>query len=382
MGANEDRTGDGPAAREDAPAAADRSLVERLAELHGERLYRAVGLLFLLALLFMHFAALARVLLIAFVAAILAVAFNAAVQRLPLRRGAAVLVVIATTLAIIVLASWLAVSALVGQVRQLIDDFPAIIETTEDWVQDKLGLEIDLLGERARAFVTDAVGASDTRSILTGAFGIVELLALTVLVLVGSFYVVYKPNEQLLTPLMRAVPQHRRPAVRRMFSLIGERLSGWLWGTLVCMVAAGAMAVVAFYLLGTPYPLLLGVLVGVTDIVPIIGPWIGGIVAVAVTLFTDPQLALWVALAVLIIQEIESNVVRPLVMSKSARLHPFVSLLALLLFGSLFGILGAVLSLPLILVIATMVQVLWVEEVLDAGDDEIEPVVDIRPSSS
>jgi predicted PurR-regulated permease PerM len=357
-------------------AAGNRGVPERLADLLGERIYRAVGLLFLLALLFLHFDALSRVLLIAFVAAILAVAFNAVVQRLPLRRGAAVIIVIISTLAFIALGAWLAVSALVGQLRQLIDDFPAIIETTEQWVQDKLGLEIDLLGERTREFVTDMVGASDTRSLLTGAFGIVELLALTVLVLVGSFYVVYKPNDQLLTPLMRAVPRERRPAFRRMFKLMGERLSGWLWGTLVSMVAVGALAVIAFYVLGTPYPLLLGVLVGLTDIIPIVGPWVGGVVAVAVTLFVDPQTALWVAVAVLVIQEIESNIVRPLVMSRSARLHPFVSLLALLLFGSMFGILGAVLSLPLILAIGTLVQVLWVEQALGAGDDEIEPVVD------
>jgi predicted PurR-regulated permease PerM len=114
----------------------------------------------------------------------------------------------------------------------------------------------------------------------------------------------------------------------------------------------------------------------VTNIVPIVGPWIGGLVAVAVTLFADPMTALWVTLAVLVIQEIESNIIRPIVMSGSAQIHPFVTLLALLLFGSIFGIIGAVLSLPLALAIGTMIQVLWVEETLHAGGDEIEPVVD------
>jgi hypothetical protein len=148
------------------------------------------------------------------------------------------------------------------------------------------------------------------------------------------------------------------------------------------MLAVGLMGVIAFYFLGTPYPLLLGVLMAVTNIVPIVGPWIGGAVAVGVTLFNDPGQALWVALAVLVIQEIESNIVRPVVMSSSAQLHPFVTLLALLLFGSMFGLLGAILALPLTLAIATIVQVLWVEETLDAGDDEIEPVVGHRQESA
>jgi predicted PurR-regulated permease PerM len=358
-----------------------RSLPQRLADLQGERLYRAAGLLFLLALLFVHFDQITRVLLIAFVAAILAVAFNAVVRRLPLRRGAAVLVVVLVTLTLLLLVVWLGIQTLLGQLRQLIDDFPAIIEAAEGWVQSVLGIDVDLLGDRAREVVFDAVGVSETRTILTGAFGLLELLAMAILVLVGSFYVVYKPNDQLLTPLMRAVPRRRRPAFRRMFKLMGERLAGWLWGTVISMVVVGVLAVIAFYVLGTPYPLLLGVIVGLTDIVPIIGPWIGGILAVAVTLFVDPMTALWVAIAVLVIQEIESNIVRPLAMSRSTRLHPFVSLLALLFFGSLFGILGAVLSLPLVLAVATMVQVLWVEESLNAGDDEIEPVVDTGPSS-
>jgi putative permease len=96
---------------------------------------------------------------------------------------------------------------------------------------------------------------------------------------------------------------------------------------------------------------------------------------VAVTLFVDPGKALWVALAVLVVQEIESNIIRPMAMSSSAKVHPFVTLLALLLFGSLFGLLGAILALPITLALTTIVQVLWVEDTLDAGDDTIEPVV-------
>jgi predicted PurR-regulated permease PerM len=63
-------------------------------------------------------------------------------------------------------------------------------------------------------------------------------------------------------------------------------------------------------------------------------------------------------------------------MSESAKLHPFVTLLALLLFASMFGLLGAILSLPLVLAIGTIVEVFWVEETLNAGDDRIKPLVE------
>jgi predicted PurR-regulated permease PerM len=360
----------------DAIVAATRRLPEKLAELQGERLYRAVGLLFLFGLLFVHFEPLSRVLLIAFVAAILAVALHAVAQRIPLPRTVALIVVLLATLASIGVGVWLGMTALIAQFRQLIEDFPAIIASAEAWLDDTFGMDIELLGPRSREVLDGIIGGSDTAAVLSGAFGFLELMAMTVLVLVGAFYLVFKPNEQLLTPLMRTVPHKRRPAFRRMFKLMGERLAGWLWGTVVLCFAVGVMSVIAFYLLGTPYPLLLGVLVGLTNVIPIVGPWIGGLVAVAVTLFVDPMTALWVALAVLAIQQIESDLIRPIVMSGSARIHPFVTLLALLLFSSIFGILGAVLSLPLALAIGTMIQVLWVEQTLNAGDDEIEPVVE------
>jgi predicted PurR-regulated permease PerM len=356
--------------------AVTRRLPERLAELQGERLYRAVGFAFLLVLLFAHFEPLSRVLLIAFVAAILAVAMHAVVKRIPLPRKYSLILVVLATLGVLVGGTWLGVNALIGQVQQLIDDFPAIVAGAELWLEETLGVDIELLGPRSREILEGVVGGADTATLLTGAFGLLELLATFVLVLVGAFYLVFKPNTQLLTPLMRTIPQERRPAFRRMFKLMGERLAGWLWGTLILCAAVGAMSVIAFYLLGTPYPLLLGVLVGLTNVIPIVGPWIGGLVAVAVTLFNDPMTALWVGVSVLAIQQIESDLIRPIVMSGSARVHPFVTLLALLLFGSIFGILGAVLSLPLALAIGTMIQVLWVEQTLNAGDDEIEPVVD------
>lgn len=352
-----------------------RHLPQRLAALHGERLYRFAGLLFLLAILFTYFGPISRVLLIAFVGAIVAVAYNAVVTRLPFRRNVALLVVVVLTLGTIGVSAWLGVSALITQFRQLANDFPAIVAGVEDWVQDATGLELDLLGPRTRAAVVEIFGVTDGASVLAGAFGILEVVGISLLVVVGAFFLVHKPNDQLLTPLMRAIPADRRPAFRRMFRLMGERLAGWLWGTLIAMLAVGLMGVAALYFLGTPYPLLLGVLMGVTNVVPIIGPWIGGAVAVGVALVDDPGRAVWVALAVLIIQEIESNIVRPIVMSSSAKLHPFVTLLALLLFGSLFGVLGAILALPLALAIGTVVQVFWVEQTLGAGDDDIEPVV-------
>ncbi len=346
-------------------------------ELLGSKLYRAVGLLFLAALVIFFLNPIARALLIGFVSVILAIAFNAAVVRIPLSRGKSTVIVALTTLAAIAGAVWFAITFLADQIRSLIQDMPAMaasIEEWERWVQARTGIDLDLIGPYLQRAVEQVAGGVDGGRVLTGALGALELFALTVLVLIGAFFVVGKPNDGLLMPLMRAVPPERRPAFRRMFDLLGDRISSWIWGTFIASVVVGALSVLVFWLIGTPYPLLLGTLVGITNVVPLVGPWIGGGVAVIVTLVTNPGLAPWVLLAVLGIQEVESNLVRPFVMSGVAKLHPFPTLISLLLFTSMFGILGAVLSLPLLIVIGTIIEVLWVEETLDDSGD-VEPIV-------
>jgi predicted PurR-regulated permease PerM len=341
--------------------------------LDGADLYRAVGLLFLLALLLLHFDPVTRVLLLAFVASIVAVALNKVVRLIPLKRSLATAITALLLLGGLGLGIYFLGTAVAREIRAFVEQAPELWEQLlrwEAWLREETGLDVELLGERTLRLVERLPG------LLLQAIGLLELVAMAVLLLFGAIFVVAKPNDKLLTPLLRAVPRESRAAWRRMFELLGDRLGGWLIGTMVSMVVIGTVSVIAFMLLGTPYPLLLGVLIGVLEVLPLVGPWIGGVVAVLVTLFHDPGLAIWVAVAVVAIQELEGNLVHPMVMRGTVAVHPFITLLALLLFGSIFGLLGAVLALPLVLALQTVVQVLWVENSIGTADDEIEPLVD------
>jgi predicted PurR-regulated permease PerM len=341
--------------------------------LDGSDLYRAAGLLFLLALVLLHFDPIARVLLLAFLASIVAVALSKLVGLIPLKRGLATAVTAVTVLGGLGVSVYFLGRAVSREMRAFVDQAPELWETLqgwEAWVHDETGLDVELLGPRTMQLV------EQLPRLLMQAIGLLELVALALLLLFGAMFVVAKPNEGLLTSFLRIIPRESRVAWRRMFRLLGDRLGGWLIGTLISVVIIGAVSVIAFMLLGVPYPLLLGVLIGVLEIIPLVGPWIGGLIAVLVTLFHDPGLALWVALVVVAIQELEGNVIHPMVMRGAVAVHPFVTLLALLLFGSVFGLLGAVLALPLVLAVQTMVQVLWVENTIGTADDEIEPVVE------
>lgn len=350
---------------------------DRLAAHQGSRLYAAIGLLFLLALTFRFFDVVSRVVLIAFMGAIAAMAVHSLVERIPLSRGPATGAVALVGIGITGLGLWQGISFLLPQLRSLVMDLPRFEAEIEDWqsrLQERTGLDVDLLGAPLEGLLQDPMGAG--LSLLSHAFGVVEILGIVVLVLAGSLYVAARPNEQLLDPLLRAVPPHRKPAFRRMMHRLAERLSGWLRGTLLSMLIIGAISALAFWLVGAPYPLVLGVIAGLFEFIPIVGPWIAGAMAVLITFFNDPQTALYVAIAAIVIQGVEGNLIHPFVMSGAAELHPFVTLLALLLFGTVFGFLGALLALPLTLAIATVVEVFWVEEKLsDYGESE-KPIVD------
>jgi predicted PurR-regulated permease PerM len=361
----------------DTHAPLSERLPARLARLQGGRLFAAVGLLVLGAVFLRFFEPITRVLLIAFVGVILALAFHAIVKRIPLPRMAATALVAVATLGTGVLAIWQGARFVLPEVRGLVSDLPGLQARLEGWqaeLQQATGMELDLIGGPTESLLANPMGTA--QALMSQAFGVLEMVGIALLVLFGAFFVVAKPNEQLLDPLMRAVPRDRRPAVRRMLERIGTRLLGWLRGTLISMVIIGTLSGVAFWAAGAPYPLLLGLFVGIVEIIPIVGPWIGGAVAVVVTLIHSPQAALYVAIAVLVIQQVEGNLVRPFVMSGAAELHPFVTLLALLLFGSVFGFLGALLALPITLALATVVEVFWVEETIGSDGDAIAPVVE------
>lgn len=373
----------GPDADADTPAAAAAAPPPPggAVYLRPEHLYKAVGLVFLLALLFRFFDSLTYGLLLLYAAAIMAVLLNALVSRFPLRRKW-----VTAGLGLLIFGGlgallWFGIPALVSQVRNVVGqvpEFSALLEQTERWLRANTGLNVSLVGPGVEEFFRDAFlsTAGNGGDLIGRASGLLEILFIPLLVLFGGLFAVAKPNERLLTPVLRAIPRERRPAYRRMLELLGTRLVGWLKGTLIAMVAVGVLSTVAYSLIGVPNALLLGLLAGLTEFIPLLGPWLGGGTATVVAFLEDPQLALWTAIAALVIQQIESNVITPWAMSQAAELHPFVTLFALVFFGSMFGFLGIVLAIPLTLLFWTVIEVLWVERAIDTDEDRIEPVVE------
>lgn len=341
-----------------------------------EHLYKTAGLLLLLALVFHFFDTLSRTFLLAYAAALGAVVLNVVVRLFPLHRKWMAALIGVLVVGGAATGFWFGVPILLDQARGLVmtaPEFEQLIERWERTIREQTGVPVQIPAN-APSQLAGALGGQGN-AVLGRALNLVEILFVPLIIFFGALFALANPNDRLLNPFLRMAPHDRRPAFYRIFQLLGERLLGWIKGTLTAMLAVGLLSMAAFWFIGVPNYLLLGLINGLLEFVPLLGPWVGGATATVVAFLDDPQKGLWTAIAVLAIQQLEANLITPWAMSRNAELHPFITLFALVLFGGLFGFLGVLLAIPLALLVWTVVQVLWVERAIDTDRDRIAPVV-------
>jgi predicted PurR-regulated permease PerM len=171
-------------------------------------------------------------------------------------------------------------------------------------------------------------------------------------------------GEKNKTALIMMVPYEHRESAREISTEIQARLGAFVRGQALLGIIIGNLSFVAYSLIGLPYALALAIVAGVMETVPILGPFLGAVPAIIVAYSVDPDKVLWVLLATVVIQQLENNLLVPRVMKSSVGVNPLVTLLALSAFGSLFGILGAVVAIPL----AAIIQYLLDRFVLHSPD--------------
>ncbi len=157
------------------------------------------------------------------------------------------------------------------------------------------------------------------------------------------------------------VPMHLRPAVEAVVEKIEQRLGHWLRGQLLLGLIIGTAVSIGLSLLHVKYALALGLIAGVTELIPTIGPYLGMIPAVLVGFSQAPLTAVWVFLLYWAIQQAENNFLVPRIMSKATGLNPIVVLIGILIGAKLAGIIGIILSIPLVIIISSISEVFLTE---------------------
>lgn len=174
------------------------------------------------------------------------------------------------------------------------------------------------------------------------------LTTFTVLIIAFYFIIERRHAESILTEFL-GVSTGRN--VARLLRTIEQRLGAWVRGELLLMTFIGVLTYIGLSLFHIEFALPLALIAGMLEIVPMIGPFVAAVPAVLVALSISPILALTVAALYIIVQQIEGNIVVPFVMRKSVGLSPLITILALMVGGRLGGIGGAVLAVPMVLVL-------------------------------
>ncbi|MBQ6282343.1 MAG: AI-2E family transporter [Bacilli bacterium] len=138
---------------------------------------------------------------------------------------------------------------------------------------------------------------------------------------------------------------------KKLLMKINDLLRGYVKGTLLSSFIIFILSTIVFYIIGIKEALLFGIICGITDVIPIIGPYIGALLPVVVSFIKSITYGLLVSILILIIQSIEGNVLQPIIMSKSVNIHPVTTIVSLLVFGHFFGIIGMIIAVPVICIL-------------------------------
>jgi predicted PurR-regulated permease PerM len=154
-------------------------------------------------------------------------------------------------------------------------------------------------------------------------------------------------NQRVRMWLLRFAPLDRRDRIRAVIEEVERTVGAFLAGQLLLGLLIGLASLAAYLLIGLPYAVALAVLAGLFELIPLVGPVLGAAAALLVALAHDPSKAVWVVASAVVIQALENYILVPRVVGQSVGVNPLVTLLALLALGSLFGIPGALVAIPL-----------------------------------
>lgn len=242
------------------------------------------------------------------------------------------------------------------QLRNLVEQLPQALAS----LQDRLGLEN--LSQQIASRLKDYSGTILANA-ATVTFWIFTALADIVLVAIGGAFLAMNPT-LYRDGVVSLFPKEQRDRVRETLNYSGTALKYWLLGQLVSMLLVGILVGVGLWLIGVQYPVGLALIAGLAEFIPIVGPIIGAIPAILIASTQGWSVLLWVIALFVVIQQLESNMITPIVQREAVSLPPVLTLFAVLGFGTLFGPLGLLFATPLAVVLLVAVKKLYVRDIL------------------
>lgn len=315
-----------------------------------------------LALLIWHLRDAALLLFAAIVVAVVLRGSARGLQRvLPVGDNVALTIATGLTALVVIGIFGLFGQQMAGQLSDLADALPGAWSN----LVDQIGADrVDGWAERF------APQGSTIAGLVQTTLGIVTSVATgLVLAILGGLYLAANPGIYRKGAL-RLLPENARARTARALDATGQSLRGWLLGQVVLMVLVGVITAVGLSLIGVPSALALGLIAGLLEFVPLVGPIAAAIPGVLIAMTMGVETAAITAGFYLMVQQAEGNVMEPLIMRTSVSIPPAVTLFSIFLLGGLFGPVGVLLGGPLTVAAFVMVRVLWLNDDMRASSSD------------
>jgi len=300
-----------------------------------------------------------------------------ALERRGVARVAGASIVYVLFLCIMALVVSLLAPVVTRQVETVIDHFPDYLADGQARMRQlaaRFGQEPDfrLDADQVRNWLSAGENRQAVTRYLTGLRSVTSSLlsGLIIFVLgpVMAFYLLVD-LPRLNRGAMALVPPGRREEIRGLMERIGQAVGGFFRGQLLVALFVGVASSIGLWAIGLPFWLLVGMVAGVFNLVPLVGPFIGGALAVVIALVGgQPLKALWAALVLLAVQQVDNHLISPNVMGRTVQLHPVVVMLALLVGASFAGLFGMLVIVPLVAVAKIVFLFIW-SKYVDYGEE-------------
>ncbi len=308
------------------------------------------------------------VLLIAFGSIVFAVVIRTLAhpltRRLRIRERWAVAIVVILLVAGATALAWLFGRQIAEQLQGLGVRIPRAIEEVRNWIESRPAGKFVM--ERISGFTDGGGGAPSLEGVQKFAAISVRTIGHAVLMFFGGIFLAANPR-LYLDGFVRLFPTGFRDKLRGALVQSGDALRKWLLGQLVSMTCVGVLTGLGLWIVGAPLALGLGIIAGLINFIPILGPLIAAGPGILVALSEGPRIAAYAAIVYFVVQQLEGHAITPLAQRWAVNLPPAYGLVAVLSFALLFGFFGVLFGIPLAVVVMCLVQILYVRHALENG---------------
>ncbi len=258
-----------------------------------------------------------------------------------------------------------------SQVRSQIDELTHLLPQALRYVEQQFGIVVPGVGSADQRASSFSLSSDLMNRLASWSYAAVDVIASLVLVIAGGVFFAVNPDIYR-QGLVLLFPKSQHARADDALQASGQALRLWLLAELIAMGIIGVLAGLGTWLIGLPAPAALGLFAGVTEFIPVMGPILGALPALLLALTQGTSTFLWTVGLFVAIQQLESNVITPIIERRMVRIPPALFLFAVFALWLLFGALGVIIGAPLTVVLYVLVKKLYVRQTL--GEDTKLPV--------